>query len=182
MTAQQFYQSYLADDSLSQLSETLVDAILKYYPTSVLDFGCGTGKHLALINQHRPACQTLGIDVSLLNVIYAKAKNNLDYIAIGNESLLKHLHSFDVITTCSVLDHVKDIDGIVDSFKQIAKRAIVIAETNDTPGEFYYPHDYEKLGFQKMAYEWKSPGDGATYHIWIWHNTKFIDHEDFPTI
>jgi len=180
VTPEHYYQSYLADDNMAPLNEKLVERVLAYYPGDVLEFGCGTGKNLKAIKQKRLSTFCYGLDVSLINVIHANIKNELPFVSVGNESLLRYVHNFDVIFTCSVLDHIKDVDGIIKSFQQIAKRAVVLAETNDVPGEFYFPHNYESYGFHKIDFEWKSNGDGATYHIWVWHNTKFPDHEDFP--
>lgn len=162
MHPKRFYQDYLADNGLSPLSQELIQLIRVGDPRSVLEFGAGTGKHL----KEFPRAKTFGIDLSLHNLIHANVKNGQNYFAIGDEDWLPKLQGFDVAFTCSVLDHIEDVDGIIKELKRIAKR-VYLAETNDTPGQFYYPHDYESYGFRRTKFEWKSTGDGATYHIWV---------------
>lgn len=132
----------------------------------MLDFGCGSGKHLDVL--HRANVCTIGIDISMINVIRANAKYELPCLICSDETYLRNLANVDVVFTCSVLDHIKDVDGIIDEFKRICNKSIVLAETNDTPSVFYYPHDYESYGFTKLDFEWKSDGDGATYYLWKW--------------
>jgi SAM-dependent methyltransferase len=166
MHPKKFYRDHLADDSISPLSEELLLLIKQQRPNSVLEFGCGTGKHLkALPNVNKK----FGIDVSLMNIIHGNVKNGLDYLFLGDEDILPKLQDIDVVFTCSVLDHIENIDAIIVEMKRIAQRAIYLAETLDTPTQFYYPHDYESYGFQKTGFKWVSEhGDGAVYQIWKW--------------
>lgn len=166
MQAKRFYQDYLADNTISHLSEELLLLIKQDRPESVLEFGCGTAKHLKAL----PNVQfKLGIDVSLNNMIHAHVKNELNYLVLGDEDILTRLQDFDVVFTCSVLDHIENIGDIIQHMQRIANKAIYLAETNDTPGPLYFPHEYERYGFKKTSFSWKSEkGDGATYHIWVW--------------
>jgi 2-polyprenyl-3-methyl-5-hydroxy-6-metoxy-1,4-benzoquinol methylase len=166
MTATDFYKDYEADDNLSTLSLELITQIKCYKPRHVFDFGCGTGKHLSVLNA--AGICTGGLDISATNILTGFFRHRLPLLSLGNHTHLRHVCNFDVVTTCSVLDHIEKIEGIIGELKRIANKAVVIAETNDVPGKFYYPHDYESLGFIKTAFEWKSNGDGATYHIWKW--------------
>lgn len=161
MTPKQYYTNYLADDGISELSLKIVDLIREDNPNHIFEFGMGTGKNLRMFSE----C-TAGLDVSFVNCIVAKAKNSIPMIVVGDETHLRHLCNFDVVFTISVLDHITNIDGIIGEFKRIANKAIYLAETNDVPGDFYYPHDYESYGFTKIDYAWKSLSDGANYHIW----------------
>lgn len=174
--AKQFYMGYEADDNLSPLSERLINEILILNPVHVLDFGFGSGKHLSVL--HKKGIVTHGIDISKTNVVTAIFKHSLPSVQLGDESYLRHCCNYDVVTTCSVLDHIKDIDGIIQEFKRIANKAVLIAETNDQPGPHYYPHTYEDYGFNKIDFSWKSEmGDGANYFIWIWWKQKELEVE-----
>lgn len=159
-----FYRSYQADNALSDLSAKLRDVIMAESPAHVLDFGCGSGKHLKMLPDTIVKC---GLDISLINVINTAVKNEGRFVILGDESHLGHLHYFDVVITCSVLDHIELINRIVHDFKRIARKAVFLAETNDEVGKFYFKHDYEALGFQKLSYAWTGD-DGATYNIWEW--------------
>lgn len=162
----EYYQTYRADDNLSDLSYELLTKVSAMQPVHVLEFGCGTGKHLDQMNL--PGICTIGIDISPMNVYKAIHKYDLPCIICGDETYLRHLVNVDVVFTCSVLDHIQDVTLIVEEFKRICNKAVFLAETNDTPGEYYYPHDYEAMGFEKLPFEWDSTGDGAKYFIWKW--------------
>jgi SAM-dependent methyltransferase len=166
MHPKRFYEDYLADNGISPLSEELLRLIKQDKPNSVLEFGCGTGKHLkALPSIHKK----FGIDLSLINIIHGNVKNGLHYLFLGDEDILTKLQDIDVVFTCSVLDHIEKIDSIIQHMKRIANKTIYLAETLDTPHGLYYAHDYDKFGFKETGFKWVSPkpeGDGATYQIW----------------
>lgn len=162
--AKDYYRSYIANDSVSPLNEQLVQDILSYNPKSVLEFGCGIGKNLELLKWK--VKDHLGIDISEKAVEIAKEKK-LNVIW-SDEAKLKTISNYDVVFTCSVLDHIEYIDDIVNDLKRISNIAIVIAETNTRVGRFYYPHDYESLGFTRTDYAYTSTlaKEEAVYHIW----------------
>lgn len=164
-TPKQFYKTYQADDTLSELSETLCTLIHKENPVHAFEFGCGTGKHLRRLRNKEIA--TFGLDISILNCL--KAQMDMDGIVYGDETYLRHLVNFDVVFTVSVLDHIEEIGGIVQELKRIANKAVFLAETIDPIGEFYFTHDYSRYGFEILPYGWVSDGDGATYHIYKWN-------------
>jgi ubiquinone/menaquinone biosynthesis C-methylase UbiE len=168
MTASEAYKNYIADDNLSPLSDELTTEILRYSPSSALDYGAGSGKHANILQS--AGVQTLAIDISMMNVVRAYGKYDLPFISLGNQDHLRYFRNVDVVFTCSVLDHIEDIHPIIHEFKRIAQKAIVLAETTDEVGEFYYSHDYESYGFEKTGFSWKGE-DGATYHIWIWEKS-----------
>lgn len=167
MTAKEYYKSYIADDSLSELSHELISIIERYSPIHVLDFGAGSGKHSSIL--HKKGISTIAIDVSMMNVVRAHAKYDLPFVACGDETYLRNLANVDIVFTCSVLDHIETVSGIIGEFKRIANKAVILAETQDIPGELYYNHDYAAYGFKKVKQWFKmEQGDGATYYIWKW--------------
>jgi ubiquinone/menaquinone biosynthesis C-methylase UbiE len=166
MEPKSFYQTYLANDNIYEIDEILTDLVLEASPDEVLDFGTGTGKNLRLINHKRKGITLCGIDISLLNIIYAHSRNDIPFVIKGDEYFLCRLTSFSVVMTCSVLCHIKDIDSIIKEFKRIATKSIIIAETNDIAGEFYYPHDYESYGFVDLKKDWYSAGNETTYKFY----------------
>ena len=163
--AKNYYRSYIANDLILPLNERLVQDVLSYNPKSVLEFGCGVGKNLELLKDKVP--NHLGIDISVEAIKIARNKGL--YVICGDESTLKTTGNHDVVFTCSVLDHIEYIDGIVNHLKRIANIAIVIAETNTNVGRFYYPHDYELLGFVKTDYEYTSTQARKEAVYYIWH-------------
>lgn len=167
MTPKEFYLNYVADDNLSSLSDKLIECINNENPAHALDFGCGSGKHSHILNTF--GVSTIALDLSLANIIRSQAKYDLPCVMCCDEKYLRNLINIDVVFTCSVLDHVEDITGIISEFKRIANKAIYLAETNDTPSGHYFYHSYESFGFTKLDFEWKSEGkdgDGCVYNIW----------------
>lgn len=166
MTPKEYYRDYTADDTLSDLSIRLCAEVLEMKPMHVLDFGAGSGKHIGYLR----SCGIDGcaLDLSFNNASQAHFIHQLPFIVKADETRLGHFCNFDAIITCSVLDHIENIDEIIRQFKRIANKGIVIAETNTKAGEFYYPHQYQDYGFSKIDFSWRSDADNATYHIWVW--------------
>lgn len=128
----------------------------------MFEFGCGQGKNLKRI---KPFVDVVhGIDVSVPAILIAK--QFIPFAEVGDENTLKYVGQYDVAFTCSVLDHIPEIGGIIEELKRIAP-AVILLETNSVQGRYYYPHDYESYGFTKLDYSWKSTGDGALYEIWV---------------
>jgi hypothetical protein len=165
MTPKLFYSSYQADDDLSDINFKIRDLVLEHNINNVFEFGCGTGKNLKMF--HDLGKVTCGLDISPINVIHASVKHGLPFVIIGNESNLGHLCEFDVSFTISVLVHIELINKIIADLKRMTRKAIYLAETNDIMNEYYFPHDYESLGFTILNYGWVGK-DGATYHIFKW--------------
>jgi ubiquinone/menaquinone biosynthesis C-methylase UbiE len=166
----EYYRQYLADDNLSPLNHQLVKKVLSYDPRHVLEFGTGTGKNLKLIQSLNDQVYTSGIDVSLINVLHSIVKNGQRHVSIGDEQYLRHYCNYDCVITISCLDHIQDVSGIIQELQRIANKAVVIAECIDhEPEAYYYRHEYERFGFQKLNdSDHKSEGDGRMYYIWIW--------------
>ena len=165
MSPKDFYRNYKADDTYSLLSAKLFREILAYEPIHVLEFGCGTGKHLDPMN--RDGIVTIGIDISPFNIAKAIHKYDLPCVICSDETYLRNLCNVDVVFTCSVLDHIEDVAGIIDEFKRISNKAVILAETKSEGLDFYYAHDYESLGFEAIEFEWAG-NDKCVYKIWIW--------------
>lgn len=163
-----FYYNYLADDKLSEINNKLISLINEVNPGHVFEFGSGTSKNLKRFD-----CVTCGLDISPINLLTAHLRNERQFLILGNEYHLGHLCGFDVVFTCSVLDHIEDIQRIIREFKRIGK-TIFLAETNDVPAPHYFPHDYESHGFQKIPdFTWAGE-DGANYFIWKWSSTTDV--------
>lgn len=163
MNPKEFYRNYRADNKRAELNEALTEIIKAEAPGSVFEFGCGSGKNLIALD-----CVVCGLDISLVNVLTAHLNNNLPFVVVGDETHLGHFRNFDVSFTCSVLDHILDIDKIIDDLKAMTNYAVVLAETNDVVGPYYFRHDYESYGFRKLeGFKWIGE-DEATYYIWIW--------------
>lgn len=172
--AKEFYRTYRADNSVSELSRSLAGLILAEHPTHVFEFGCGTGKNLALLKRKqiswaRADLVTVGMDVSLTNVLCAHLMNEEPCVILGDENYLRHLANFDVVFTCSVIDHIERPEAVVEELKRIANRCVFLAEAEyHNPEQYYWRHDYVAMGFQQAEYAAYIGEDGHIYNIWKW--------------
>jgi len=164
MTSKEYYRNYLADDVMNPLNLKLVELIKNEKPEWVIEFGCGIGKHLWALEE--AGFETLGFDISQTNIDECRKRKPHQNIICSDEKILRSIADSDIIFTCSVLCHIPDVSEIIEQFKRIAKKKIIIAETQETPSEFYYYHDYEALGFTFTGHEFISPGNNCLYKIW----------------
>lgn len=175
--AKDYYKNYEASNEILRVHNFLAAQIINFNPTSVFEFGCGSGKNLKLLQTLSDRITRIqGIDISLKNIENTRNINNLIDCFVGDENTLACMKEdmYDVVFTCSVLDHIEEIAGIIKNFEKIAKKGIVLLETNDKSlryPNYYYPHKYEDYGFRKMNYEYISnevpDADGCKYEIWI---------------
>lgn len=134
-----------------------VELMHEFLPQSLIDFGCGTGKHFCswrmvngsvvaydrshtMIGVSRETQALLGTDYSIL------LGNSCDRVALPFSD-----GQFDMIVACEVLPHivVSDIEGTIKEFSRILSEkgvvgAVVSPENHDFSGHSY-PHDYKKL-------------------------------------
>lgn len=170
MHPKEFYRNYQADNVLDALDGELIREVIELCPASVFEFGCGSGKNLKLIKTIQPETETCGLDISIVNVIQSHL-NGVDSVIRGDERHMP-IRKFDVSYTCSVLDHIEDVTQIIANLKSISTKAVFLAETNSLETDFYYKHDYESFGFEKIDFEFVSDSDGAVYYIWKYITPK----------
>lgn len=169
----QFYENYRADNTIDELDIHLVDTLLSFNPKSAFEFGSGAGKNLQLLKSHDKDIETCGLDISIINVMQSHL-NGVDCVIRGDERHIP-LRKFDVVFTCSVLDHIKDIYNIIGAFQAMTNKAIVLAETNSFKDNFYYKHNYEEYGFEKLDYRYTSTDDGGIYEIWVYKTPEYLE-------
>lgn len=168
--AARYYSQYEADEKLSDLSWKLLWHVEWFNPVHAMDFGAGNGKHCKVL--HDKGIVTLALDISKVNVAKAIFGLDLPFVALGSDAHLRHLANFDVVFTCSVLDHIEDVERIIQEFQRIANKAVVLAEPlKHDPDMMYWAHDYESMGF--TTYETGYIGDdGNEYFIFVWQKEQ----------
>lgn len=171
LNAKDYYSSYLADDTITQLNRDLAAEILKHKPRSVFEFGAGQGKNLNLLLSINPQIIVRGIDISEQAVISANSKGR-DYISLGDEHAFTVQKNSDVSFTCSVLDHIEHnltAYYIATDLKLMSRKAVILLETErNTPDTYYYYHDYEAYGFKRLDWRYYSEADGSHYNMFTW--------------
>jgi len=145
-----FYATHqLQDDTIRTINENMVDYIIKCKPESVFEFGCNNGKNLTLLEGLMPNIQLYGIDVNQKNL------RNI-YTEVGDEITLHNMKtcSFDICFTLSVLNHIPEpvFFDIVTQLTRIARKHVICCECTQVQNHArWFPHDFEGLGFKKLA-------------------------------
>lgn len=128
--------------------------ILTHKPETVLEFGCSSGrnlkilKELALDSGMNP--MLWGMDMNPTTIASARrAFTTINWLK-GDERDLFNMadQSFDVVFTCSVLDHIPEPTwkAVYDQLVRLAKKAVVIYEPVYTdPTKQIYEGDLSKV-------------------------------------
>ncbi len=122
---------------------------------SIFEFGCNSGKNLnnLKLELKRKGLVLEGIDINQKAINVAHDLFNLDGAKIGDEKTLEQLTSkYDLVFTISVLCHIENIELIINNLEQISNRYVMLIETKNVVGDYYFKHNYEKYGYKKVFY------------------------------
>lgn len=176
MKAKEYYKTYNPGSIITEIKKEFFSSLNDC--KSILEFGCNDGTNLKEIKEQYPKIEILGIEINYGAVLKAHREHR-SYVLYGDESLLTRIssQSRDIVFTSSVLCHIEKIGEIVQDLQRITKKRTVFLETNEVKGQFYFPHDYEALGYKKII-SLRNPenpiGNGAVYD-W-WEKTKRNDN------
>jgi 2-polyprenyl-3-methyl-5-hydroxy-6-metoxy-1,4-benzoquinol methylase len=100
--------------------EVALDVIRRLRPTKLLDYGCGDGTFLAMLSEEseRPAAVGAEIDRSQVDDCRVRlgACSNLKFLLVDELCRSEHQYLYDVIVCTEVLEHVIDVDSVLDHF------------------------------------------------------------------
>lgn len=111
--------------------------ILTYEPSSVFEFGCGSGRNLAVLREVGGRCIELrGADGNKVSAYSGQEWHEDKGITIeySDEEWLteavRQSVQFDVVFTVSVLDHIPDPQwrSVYDDMVRVARKAVVLLE------------------------------------------------------
>ena len=157
LSYKEFYSTYNNGHVIYEGNKKLIKEINSSNPKSVLEFGCGTGKNLNLIEaEHR-----FGLDISEPAILDGRKHYVGFEMAIGDEDILLDA-PYDVSFTVSVLNHIPKIDKIVDKLLSISDKVFCL-ESQEMWHKYCYIHDYSK--WFKSGWHWQSPF-GMWYTLW----------------
>jgi SAM-dependent methyltransferase len=131
-------------------------------PASVLEFGCGSGRNLAVLRDLTPA-RLVGVDLNPTAVAWGRDNFGLD-LRVGDETWLpgQGKDAFDIVYTVSVIDHIPQPQPAIGALVSAAAEFVLICEImhsvtgrlarmEDGEGRltdgypFSYFHDYQRL-------------------------------------
>ena len=93
-------------DYFAKYKVELISQFVSKQPTSILEYGCGTGRNLRYLKEKFPNAKIYGCDISGKSLELA-ARNNPDVTLFLNDQFLGHQdQKFDLIVVACVFHHV----------------------------------------------------------------------------
>lgn len=152
----------------AEQERALMDALGRKQASSILEIGVGAGRIGKLLTERWPNASYVGIDISPARV--AEAREVLpEHAEVVEVDLLEFDTdaTFDLVVAVEVLMHVRpdDIEAAVERLQLWSHRHIYTVDW-DVPldraiSEHNFCHDYQELGFEKVA----SVGRQGVYHL-----------------
>ena len=156
------------------LNQKAIDYIISQNPTSVFEFGANWGVNLKAIQEANPSISCRGMDLSRIAI--AEAQKQQLMVVYGDERSLKiePENFFDIVFTVSVLNHIPDefIHDIIENLKRIAKKQVVLVESNEGKGNNWFSHDYEREGFWSIGSIVSEPWN-IRFYYWLWNKESW---------
>jgi SAM-dependent methyltransferase len=140
----------------------MAETVAGFAPSSVLEFGCGSGRNLAVLRD-LTAARLVGVDLNPTAIAWGRENFGLD-LRVGDETWLpaQGTDAFDIVYTVSVIDHVPRPQEAIGALVAAAADLVVICEIlhsvtgrlarmEDSDGRltdgypFSYFHDYPAL-------------------------------------
>ena len=115
------YENTLDGKFTRRFKQLLAEMIELEEAQNVLDFGCGNGYLLSLLNERKPI-NGFGIDVADRMIKNAKSRNpGMEFHVSGCESTPFHDCSMDVLTVCAAYHHFPDTNAFAKEAARLIK-------------------------------------------------------------
>jgi SAM-dependent methyltransferase len=110
--------------------EYMLGLFVTFRVTSVLDVGCGTGRAVRFILSRRPELRVVGLEP--VDALRRRAEESGlgEYVAGTGEALPYADQSFDAVVATGILHHVPDTSAVVAEMTRVARRLVMISDTN----------------------------------------------------
>lgn len=128
------YTSY----RLKKRTEVVIDSLKKLKKTSdgfktILDIGTADGKMLAAVADYFNIACSVGIDISNEAIGSTGQLKNIKVSLADTRSLPFKNESFDALLACAVLEHIKDIEKVLDEAHRVIKKNGLFCVTLPNP-------------------------------------------------
>ncbi len=125
-----YQRSYALDAAVRERAPTCVklwSSCRQSKPRRVLDFGCGNGALTSVLHSQGFAESILGVDISKKGIAAAQEHEapGLSFQHLTSLRDLAGLGQFDLVVASHVLEHVPNVDELLDLFLSIAPMFII---------------------------------------------------------
>lgn len=111
-----------ADETIGAMVRTAIGRYVPSRPRSMLDMGCGTGRHLELFAGTIPECY--GVDLLESNIIYARSVRPGITFQVGDMRTIRLGRTFDLVTCLgNVLSYALSDRDLTDTVSTFATHA-----------------------------------------------------------
>jgi len=102
---------------------------------TILDFGCGSGIFLESVSSEISKGYGVDLDIEIAKKIVTS--NNISLIQINQESDILQLSNMDIITSFDVLEHVIDLDSLIECFNKVLSSDGILIISGPTENILY---------------------------------------------
>lgn len=135
----------------------IAEYVLGMRPKSVLEFGCSSGRNLAVMRELDSKVHLEGVDMAKIPVRNGAIFHPTIKYNLGDETFLNKLPdgAFDVVFTCSVLDHIPDWKPVYAELKRVAASHLILIEPILEEGGSIFEGDLNpKIDTVPYTYSW----------------------------
>ncbi len=156
---------------------------------SILDIGCGTGRAIRYIKQHRPDIQVMGVEPvkELREVGYTLGLSEAELVEGDATQLQFASGQFDLVSEFGVLHHIPKPERAVAEMLRVAKIGVFISDSNNFGQGSWFARALKQsanaLGLWRTLDFIKtkgrgysiSEGDGLAYSYSVFNNYRQIE-------
>ncbi len=128
-----YYDSIYSDKSYKKETQFLISIFKKYNVKSVLDVGCGTGNHLAILEKNGFECVGLDLNQEMLDVAKQKIKSKLIRGDMRNFDINRKFDT--IICMYATFNHnlnLEDANKTINCFKKhLSSSGLVILDLHN---------------------------------------------------
>lgn len=145
----------------------LLDLIGQYLSaeTRLLDFGCGEGELLSVLQEKFTLQRAFGVDISDTAVEFARKRGvEAQQFTLQSQDDLVQFGTFDVALATEVLEHIIQAELVLTALAQVAEQVII-----SIPNTGYYKYRLRLL-FGRFPRQWR---EHPAEHVRFWTQRDF---------